>query len=144
MVEKAVELMPLVPRVLEMAIPAKYNYVLEGTVKGYLTDGTTLDTYASTTVIDSDLKTMQDVLALMWAFYSEPSVQVSFDLMGQITDELTLTGGSVGDLIETITTAYGVVACNNVISSITWSFKEDNVSTSFETARFIPDVGAVL
>ena len=144
MVEKAVELMPLVPRVLEMAIPAKYNYVLQGTVKGYLTDGTTLDTYASTTVIDSDLKTMQDVLALMWAFYSEPSVQVSFDLMGQITDELTLTGGSVGDLIETITTAYGVVACNNVISSITWSFKEDNVSTSFETARFIPDVGAVL
>lgn len=144
MVEQAKETMPAIPRVLEMAIPARYTYALQGTVKGYLSSGASLDTYASTTVIDNDLKTMQDVLALMWAFYSEPNVQVSFDLMGQITDELTLLGGSVGDLVETITTAYGIITCNNVISSITWSFRESNVSTSFETARFVPDVGAVL
>lgn len=144
MIEQARETMPVVERVLEVSIPARYSYVLQGTVKGANPGGSTLDTYASTTVIDNDLDTMRDVLALLWAFYSEPSVQVSFNVQGQITKELTLLGGSVGDLIKDITTSYGVVTCNNVITSISWAFTESGLGTSFQTSRFVPDLEVVL
>lgn len=143
MIERAREVMPLIPRELEVAVPARYNYVLKGTVKGADADGV-LDVYAATTVIDDDTDTMKDALALLWAFYSEPSVLATFSVRGQITKELTLLGGSVGDLVKDITTSYGEVTCNNVITSISWDFSEDGLSTTFETARFVPDLEVVL
>ena len=143
MIERAREVMPLIPRELEVSVPARYNYVLKGTVKGADEDGV-LDVYAVTTVIDDDTNTLKDALALLWAFYSEPSVLATFSINGQITNMLTLLGGSVGDLVKDITTSYGEVTCNNVITSVSWDFSEEGLSTTFETARFVPDLGVVL
>lgn len=143
MIEKAQETMPLVERVLEYVIPARYEYMLQGTVKGHV-GGSTLDTYSANEVIVDERSTMEDVLALLWAYYGEPSVQVSFTLRGLITDAVVLGTGKVGDLVRNVTTSFGTITCNNVIASVSWDFSEGGMATRFETMRFIPDVGAVL
>jgi hypothetical protein len=123
-------------RVLEVRLPECEQWLmLEGTVK--TASGATATTYPSTVTLRDDLPRMQATLALMRAYYDSPSYDFSWSKRGI---DFTDTYGP-GTLITTATTGHGALTLNNVVTRQAWNF--DTYTTSFTTARVVPELGAI-
>ena len=122
------------PRVLEINLPEAEQWVaLAGTITA--TSGASTTTVGTTTVIRDDIAQLEEMLDLARAYYSTPEYGVSWTDVGISVDY------QPGTLLTTVTTGYGVITANAVVTRVRWDFERNR--TSWTSARVVPDLEAI-
>lgn len=132
-----------VPRCMSVNLPECEQWLaLKGTVTGV--DGGTVQSLADDLTIRDDLPAMQQALALLRAYYAQPSVLLSYKLRGEIDATADTRPGT---LVTSATLAGGdpgrVEDINAVITRRAWTFATGEIRTEITTERIIPDLEAI-
>lgn len=128
-------------RVLTVRMATQTWGAYAGTVYGVSAAGA-LQTLASNTISASTIDKLRKYLALLRAFYEFPAYTISWTDRGTCEHASTRAPGA---MITTITSpAHGTLTYNVIITRRSWSVVGSMLTTSYDTARPVPDLAAIL
>lgn len=135
------------PRTLAVHMPNAEQWVmLQGTVTGISgggSEGATLATQASESVIRTDVPLMQSWLAFLQAYFGEPSRALRWTDVGAIDHAYGSGASSPGALVTTATLGTGSSTINATVTRRTWRLEESGYGTIYDTDRIVPDIEAI-
>jgi hypothetical protein len=128
-------------RVLTVRVPTQSWGAYAGTVYGVTAAGA-LQTLGSDTISATTVDKLRKHLALLRAFYEFPAYTVSWTERGTCEHATTRAPGA---LVTTITSpAHGTLTYNVVVTRRSWAVTGSMLTTSYDTARPVPDLAAIL
>lgn len=130
-----------VPRVLTVRAPQYEEWlILPYTVIGVDDNGNYTTTGASEINVRSDVASMNDTLALLRTWYSEPARTLRYVKRGVID---TSSASAPGVLVTTATLGIGSKTINAPYVRRVWDLTPEGFGTAWDTSRMIPDIEAI-